>query len=287
MPTSATSGARSPSGKPPSGKHCAVLGSPIAHSLSPVVHRAAYGELGLDWTYEAVDVDEDGLEAFLGSLTDDWRGLSLTMPLKRVALDLVERSSAVATAVGSVNTILLGPDEGRGSGDNTDVPGVQAALREHRLDEPGSVRIVGGGATAASIAYALAALGLTDLEIVVRDASRAEVAAQVARRAGADVVVQSLDHPLLEKVDLLVSTVPGDAIGSRSHELAESSRAVLDVSYDPWPTPLATAAEQAGLPVVTGLDLLAHQAALQVELMTGSTIDPDLLRRAALAALTT
>ena len=101
------------------------------------------------------------------------------------------------------------------------------------------------------------------------------------------MVVQPIEHPLLEKVDLLVSTVPGDAVGSRSHELVESSRSVFDVVYDPWPTPLVTAAEEAGLTVVTGLDLLAHQAALQVELMTGSSIDADLLRdAAALDALT-
>ena len=271
---------------PPSVKRCAVLGSPIAHSLSPALHRAAYAELGLDWTYEAIDVDADGLGAFLDGLEDSWRGLSLTMPLKRVALDLVDRCSEVATAVGSVNTILLGADHGRGAGDNTDVPGAQVALREGGLDGARTARIVGGGATATSIAHALATLGLTDLEIVVRDISRAEIAAQVARRAGVDVVVQSIEHPLLEKVDLLVSTVPGDAVGSRSHELVESSRAVFDVAYDPFPTPLITAAEDAGLAVVTGLDLLAHQAALQVELMTGSAIDPGLLRTVAITALT-
>jgi len=264
----------------------AVLGSPIAHSLSPALHRAAYSELGLDWTYEAIEVTEDGLEAFLDDLTDEWRGLSLTMPLKRVALDLVDRCSEVATAVGSVNTILLGPEYGTGFGDNTDVPGAQAALRERGLDGARTARIVGGGATAASIAHALASLGLTDLEIVVRDVSRAEIAAQVAQRAGVDVIVQPIEHPLLEKVDLLVSTVPGDVIGSRSHELVESSRSVFDVSYDPYPTRLVTAAEDAGLEVVTGLDLLAHQAALQVELMTGSTIDPGMLRTVALTALT-
>ena len=260
---------------------CAVLGSPIAHSLSPVMHRAAYAELGLDWMYDAVEVDEEGLEGFLDDLTDDWRGLSLTMPLKRVALDLVAKSSAVAKAVGSANTILLDGD-GRGSGDNTDVPGAQAALRERGI-EARSARIVGGGATATSLGYALAGLGVRDVEFVVRDESRAERAAQVTRSAGADVTVQPLEHPLLEKVDLLVSTVPGEAIGSRSHELAESSRAVFDVAYDPWPTPLIAAAEQAELPVVTGIDLLAHQAALQVELMTGNVVDADLLRSAALS----
>ena len=264
---------------------CAVLGSPIGHSLSPALHRAAYAELALDWTYEAIEVDEHGLAEFLEGLGDDWRGLSLTMPLKRVAMELVERCSDVATAVGSVNTILLGPGEGRGFGDNTDVPGAVAALRERGLDSLHTARIIGGGATATSIAHALPSLGVTDLEIVVRDASRAEIAARVARDAGVEVTVLSFDHPFLQKVDLLVSTVPTDAVDARAAELVATSRAVFDVAYHPWPTPLITAAERTGLEVVTGVDLLVHQAALQVELMTGSGIDPDVLRTAARTAL--
>ncbi|MGI9085206.1 MAG: shikimate dehydrogenase [Aeromicrobium sp.] len=266
-------------------KHCAVLGSPIVHSLSPVMHRAAYAELGLDWTYEAFEVSEDGLGTFLADLDDDWRGLSLTMPLKRIALGLVERCSEVATAVGVVNTILLGPDDGHGTGDNTDVPGTIAALEERGLAELRTARIIGGGATATSIGHALATLGVTDLQLVVRDAARADETVRVARTAGAHVSVQSLEEPLVEKVDLLVSTIPGEAIGTRSHELVQSARAAFDVVYEPWPSPIVTAAEQAGLPAVTGLDLLAHQAALQVQLMTGNSIGTDLLREAALTAL--
>ncbi|MGH3459714.1 shikimate dehydrogenase [Aeromicrobium sp.] len=266
-------------------KHCAVLGSPIAHSLSPVMHRVAYAELGLDWSYEAVEVDESGLATFLAGLDADWRGLSLTMPLKRVALDLVDRCSEVATAVGAVNTIVLGPDEGRGTGDNTDVPGALAALREHGLDDLRTARIIGGGATATSIGHALATAGVTDLEIVVREVSKASATAEAARAAGAHVAVQSLEEPFLEKVDIVVSTVPGEAVRSRLQELVRSARAVFDVAYEPWPGPIVTAAEQGGLPAVSGLDLLAHQAALQVQLMTGSSIEPDLLRKSALASL--
>jgi shikimate dehydrogenase len=99
------------------------------------------------------------------------------------------------------------------------------------------------------------------------------------------VTVRLIDEPLIERVDLLVSTVPSDATGSRSHELVESSHAVFDVVYDPWPTALGRAADEAGVPVVSGIDLLAHQAALQVELMTGSDVSPQLLREAALGAL--
>jgi shikimate dehydrogenase len=254
------------------------------------MHRAAYAELGLDWTYDAVDVDESGLARFLADLADEWRGLSLTMPLKRVALALVDRRSSVADVVGSINTILVEPGEGaavRLTGDNTDVPGAMAALRERDLDGSRTARVIGGGATATSIAYALAVLGTTDLQIVVRDVARADHAARVAREAGVTVTVQSLAEPMLEKVDVLVSTVPGDALGSRGLELVRSARAVFDVAYDPWPSPLVAAADAAGLSTVTGLDLLAHQAALQVELMTGSGVDVEVLRAAAQSALTT
>ncbi len=88
----------------------AVLGRPIAHSLSPVLHRAAYAALGLDWTYDAVEVGADGLPAFLEHLGDDWAGLSLTMPLKHAVLPLLATCSELATAVAAANTVVI--DEG-------------------------------------------------------------------------------------------------------------------------------------------------------------------------------
>ncbi len=171
---------------------------------------------------------EDGLEAFLDDLD------------RRLAWALADHAAQAGRARPG-RPMQRGRD-GRGLGEHDPARRRQRTRlrRQHRRargqaalqrtaasTSPRSARIVGGGATAASIAYALAALGLTDLEIVVRDVSRAEMAAQVAQRAGVDVIVQSFEHPLLEKVDLLVSTVPGDAIGSRSHELAESSRCRL------------------------------------------------------------
>jgi shikimate dehydrogenase len=264
---------------------CAVLGSPVAHSLSPVMHRAAYVELGLDWTYDAVEVAEDDVERFVADLDPSWRGLSITAPLKRRAAALVDERSDDVAALGVANTVLLG--HGRTAGHNTDVPGGVAALREAGLDDVRSARVLGGGATAASMALALARLGTTTLEVIVRDVSRAADVVQVGEAAGLEVKVRHLDRPMVKKVDLLVSTVPGGVIGARSHELVDGSRAVFDVVYDPWPSPLAAAAAESGVPVVSGLDLLAHQAALQVELMTTRTVSPQLLRDAALAALAT
>ena len=260
---------------------CAVLGSPITHSLSPAMHRAAYVKLGLDWTYEAIELSEDDLELFLKSLGDDVRGLSVTAPLKRRLVELVELADDPILRV--ANTVIV--DDGNLQAYNTDVPGAVAALGERGIASVKTARILGGGATASSVAYALSTIGAQHLEIVVRDPSRAGDAVDVAEASGLSVAVHTIDEPLLDKVDLLVSTVPGDVIGSRSHELVEASRAVFDVVYDPWPTPLMTAAKEAELPSVNGLDLLAHQAALQVALMTGETVSPQLLRDAALGEL--
>lgn len=262
---------------------CAVLGSPIAHSLSPAMHRAAYAALGLDWAYERVEVAEGELAAFMGALGDDVRGLSVTAPLKREAAAVAHQRSEDVETLGVANTLLI--EDGLVSAHNTDVSGAAAALDEAGVKAPVSARILGGGATAASMALTLVRLGVEELEFVVRDPSRAAEAAAVARGRGIGVTVRLLDEPLIDRVDLLVSTVPGTAVGARSHELVESSRAVFDVVYDPWPTALAAAATESGTPVVSGLDLLAHQAALQVELMTGSDVSPQVLRDAALAEL--
>lgn len=262
---------------------CAVIGSPIVHSLSPAMHRAAYAELGLDWTYEAVEVREGHLAEFVGALGDDVRGLSVTAPLKREAAVAAHQHDGVVEILGVANTLVV--DDGVLSAYNTDVPGAAAAIEEAGLKPPRTARILGGGATAASIALTLVRLGVEELDFVVREPARAAEAAEVARGRGIVVKVRSIDEPLIEKVDLLVSTVPDGAIGSRSHELVDSSRAAFDVVYDPWPTGLAQAAKDAGIPVISGLDLLAHQATLQVELMTGSVVSPQVLREAALSVL--
>jgi len=128
---------------------CAVLGSPIAHSLSRAMHRAAYAALGLDWQYDAYEVEEAELAGFVAGLGQDVRGLSLTMPLKRVALDLVDTVDPVAELIGAANTMLLEPDGSR-SAHNTDVPGLVNAFAERGITAAESAVVLGGGATAAS-----------------------------------------------------------------------------------------------------------------------------------------
>src|SRR5215469_253426 len=149
----------------------AVLGSPIAHSLSPFLHRAAYAALGLDdWSYSLVECTSDRLAEFIGSLDASWAGLSLTMPLKRTVLPLLQHADPVAVATGGANTVVFRP-EGR-YGYNTDVQGIVDALHEAGAPVPGSVTIVGGGATACSALAAMRELGATTAEVVVRDPGR-------------------------------------------------------------------------------------------------------------------
>lgn len=263
--------------------HCAVLGKPIAHSLSPVMHRAAYARLGLDWSYDAHEVAESELPAFLAGCDESWRGLSLTMPLKRAVIGLADEVTTVAAALGVANTVEL--RDGRVIASNTDCAGALAALAERGVRKSRTARILGGGATATSMAHALASSGVTRIEFVVRHPDSAAGAVAAAQAAGAETVVRLFDVALIDVVDVLVSTVPAGAVRKTAHDLVDSARAVFDVVYDPWPTPLAKAAKQAGRPLVSGLDLLAHQAAFQVELMTGSPIEPAVLRDAALAEL--
>ena len=266
------------------GRRCAVLGSPIAHSLSPALHRAAYAELGLDWTYDAVEVDTPGLEAFLRGLDASWRGLSLTMPLKRAVVPLLDRLDRWAEVSGGANTVVLEDD--RLLGHNTDVPGAVAALRE-RTDGPFEAAVVlGGGATAASVLLALSELGCRRATLLVRDPSRAvDTLAAVGRHGrGPGIEVGMLEDAFVAP-DVVVSTIPAAAQGAALVERSAKARVVFEVLYDPWPTPLAAAATASGRCLVGGLDLLVHQAALQVLLMTGQEAPLAAMRAAGEAVL--
>lgn len=269
-------------------RRCAVLGSPIGHSLSPVIHRAAYSQLGLSWEYTAHEVGEDGLAGFLDELDDRWRGLSLTMPLKRVAIELASRASDVAQTVGAANTLVRAHD-GAWFADNTDVPGVVAALTERGVTSPRQVCVWGGGATAASVLTALAFMDAGPVHIHVRSRERARPVLAVAC---------ALDHPASPAAwmvgdecgaaDLIVSTAPAGALDPLADQLSAASttgRAVFDVVYDPWPTPLVAGWTAAGGVAVSGLDLLIHQAVGQLRLMTGHDVPAQVLRAAAEAEL--
>jgi shikimate dehydrogenase len=269
-------------------RRCAVLGHPIAHSLSPVLHRRAYAELGLGWRYDAVDVREPELAGFLDGLDDAWRGLSLTMPLKRTVVALLDELTGEAERARAANTVVL--DGGRRVGHNTDVPGAVAALTERHPGPFDRAVVLGGGATAASVLLALADLGCREATLLVRDRGRAgETAEVVARHPQAprlEVGTLPQAGSPSTHTDVLVSTIPAAAQTEAVLGLVPSAAVAFEVVYDPWPTPLAARAEAAGVPLVTGLDLLVHQAARQVELMTGVTAAPlAAMREAGRAAL--
>jgi shikimate dehydrogenase len=263
-----------------------VLGDPIAHSLSPVLHRAAYAELGLDWSYDAHRVPAGGLASFVAGLGAEWRGLSLTMPLKREALALADRVTDRARLAGAVNTLLLEGDAC--VGDNTDLPGAGAAIGERTTSPLASAAILGGGATAASIGLALVDLGVTSIEVLVRDEARAAETVAVLRShpAGIDVRTGSLEATGGLDVDVVVATIPAAAQTDALVARCAGVPVVFEALYDPWPTPLAASVEPTGdRTLVGGLDLLVHQAVVQVELFTGLPAPLDVMREAGRQAL--
>ena len=272
-------------------RRAAVLGSPIGHSLSPALHEAAYRALGLsEWIYGAEEVQAAELRGFVTGLGPEWAGLSLTMPLKEAAFEIADEVSDLAREVGAINTLVRRPDGGW-TGENTDVYGVSQALREAGCGSVASSLVLGSGATARSVVAALTSLGCRKVTFAVRSVARSETLDQ-ARRGGLDVDVVRLDQlgQLLDLVGesaVVVSTLPAAARaevvlpdGLRLPDLY-----VLDVVYAGWPTPLARTFQKAGARVVSGFEMLVHQAAEQVRLMTGLLAPVEQMRSAGLAAM--
>ena len=284
----------------------AVLGKPIAHSLSPALHRAAYAMFGFtDWTYDLVECDEAGLADYVNSRGPDWAGLSLTMPLKRTVLPLLDHVDHLASATGGANTVVFRP-EGR-YGYNTDVQGIVNALAEAVAPPPdtaigstvaagpvtaagtlttGSVMIIGAGATACSALAAVGELGAPGADVVARDPSRTVGLQATAASLGMKVRLRpwtDLLDPGAPAPDLVISTVPAGAADPYAQRLlvdGQAPRVLLDVVYHPWPTALAEAAATLGSVVASGYTMLLHQAAAQVELMTGKPAPLEAMRAA-------
>ncbi|MGW1212040.1 shikimate dehydrogenase [Streptomyces sp. NPDC002499] len=256
-------------------RRAAVLGKPIAHSLSPVLHRTAYQELGLaDWSYDRFEVDETTLSRFFEKLGPEWAGLSLTMPLKRAVIPLLDEISETAASVDAVNTVVFTQD-GRALGDNTDIPGIVAALREHGIEQVDSAAILGAGATASSALAALARVCTGDVVVYVRSAARAAEMREWGERLDVEVrIADWTDAAEALRAPLVVATTPAGTTDALSAAVPERPATLFDVLYDPWPTALAARWSAYGGAVVSGLDLLVHQAVLQVEQMTGHVPAP-------------
>ncbi|MEU4346325.1 shikimate dehydrogenase [Streptomyces sp. NPDC023838] len=256
-------------------RRAAVLGSPIAHSLSPVLHRAAYRELGLThWSYDRFDVDEAQLPGFIDGLDRSWAGLSLTMPLKRAIIPLLDGISDTAASVEAVNTVVLTAD-GRRYGDNTDIPGMLAALRERGVERVPSAAVLGAGATASSALAALARICTGEVTAYVRSADRAAEMRGWGERLGVAVrTADWADAAGAFEAPLVVATTPAGTTDALAAAVPARPGTLFDVLYDPWPTALAAAWSANGGAVVGGLDLLVHQAVLQVEQMTGTEKAP-------------
>jgi shikimate dehydrogenase len=243
----------------------AVLGSPIGHSRSPALHRAAYRVLGLDWSYDAVETKRVDLADFVRSRTEDWRGLSLTMPLKVEVIPLLSEVSELARETGSANTLLF--DGARLRGFNTDVYGLTEGFARHGRARLGSVLILGGGATAASALVAAARLGAHSVFVGVRSPERAAHLVDIARAQGVSVQVRRLDELLEidEALDAVISTIPNGAdTGVVLDPDTIRTAALFDVAYSPWPTRLA--ASWSGDTVIGGLEMLTLQALAQVRI---------------------
>ena len=302
----------------------AVIGRPVSHSLSPVLHRAAYAGLGLeDWSYERRETDSESLPALLAELAAPvqagpaWAGLSVTMPLKQVLLAHLDVIDPLAEAVGAVNTVVAQRSGAGGAlltGFNTDVAGIVGALRETAgrqtsgsPDEYLRVEqavVLGSGATACSALAALGELRAGRITVVARRHAGPGRALSAAHRMGldiepftwkpADLTSNTEVAQRLAAADVVISTLPAHAADPLEGPLrqalarAEGTRAgavMLDVVYAPWPTAVAGAWADAGGALAPGWLMLLHQAVPQVQLMTGRQPDIECMRTALRSAL--
>jgi shikimate dehydrogenase len=244
----------------------AVLGSPVSHSLSPVLHSAAYRALGLDHSYSAIEVSESDLGDFLKSIDEDWLGASLTMPLKEVAFQFAETCDELANLTGAINTLVFGTQI---KAYNTDVLGIVDALIEAGLDQLTTAVIFGSGATARSTLVAVHKLGVQEVSCIARNADDVRRMEIVAAEIGIKFSHTQLNDSGWLAADVVVNTTPIGVMDDIARDVVSPKGLLLDVVYNPWPTQLAASWAVTGGSIVSGLSMLLHQAGHQVTLMTG------------------
>lgn len=254
-------------------RRAAVLGSPIAHSRSPQLHLAAYRALGLeDWSYDRIECSAKELPALVGGFGPEWVGVSVTMPGKFAALHFAAERTPRAELVGSANTLLH--TESGWRADNTDVDGVMGALGP----VTGRAAVLGSGGTAPAAVVGLVELGITDISVVARNPERAQPLVALGHRLGVEARWTVLGTCMAD-VDVVVSTLPAD-VAAQYAATVSGVPLLLDAIYDPWPTPLAHAVADAGGLVVSGLQMLLHQAFAQVEQFTGQPAPKEVMSAA-------
>jgi len=264
-------------------RRAAVLGHPIAHSLSPVIHLTAYGLLGLPWTYDRVDLTSEQLGDWVSSRTSEWVGASLTMPLKSDVLPMLDRVDDLVLATGAANTVIFGPEGRRGF--NTDVHGIVQAVAQ--VGSPGSptVLVIGAGATARSAVAAAARLGASSVDVLARRPEACADLISTARACGLDVGITEWGSADVDLgYDVVLSTVPAGVADSLANAVPTRPGVLLDVVYQDWPTPFARAWQEHGGQAASGLEMLLHQGLEQIRLMTGQTVTAEQIRPALLNA---
>jgi shikimate dehydrogenase len=250
-----------------------VLGSPIVHSRSPALHRAAIATLGIDATYAATDVSSAELPRFIKSLAESWDGLSLTMPLKQAIRPLLVTECPMSALTGAVNTVVRREDSWEGF--NTDVWGATTAIRQHVGPEFRRAILLGSGATASSLVAALHEVGVEQLVIVARDISRTVDVQDLGERLGMQVTIASFGQSL-ESTDLLVSSLPADAVLTSDAIECLDAELLFDVAYEPWPSALGKEWAARGLESISGLHMLLWQAVRQARVFYGESVDEPL-----------
>ncbi|CAN5717633.1 shikimate dehydrogenase [soil metagenome] len=260
----------------------AVVGSPIAQSLSPALHRAAFASAGLDWEYVAFDVPVGaGAAAVEAMRTLGLAGLSVTTPLKAEVAAAVDRLAPAALALNSVNTVVR--DGGELVGHSTDGDGFVASLSAVGVDLSGCrVAVVGAGGAARSLVDAIGRAGAAEVVVVNRTPTRGAEAARLAPTSRTGEVVDLASANIVvnaTSVGMATAELPFDPTVLRPEQI------VVDLVYHPLETALLRAAERAGCRTLDGLGMLVHQAVLQQELWTGRRPDPTVMRAAALAEL--
>ncbi len=265
----------------------AVLGSPIDHSRSPVLHNSGYRELGMDdWEYTRIECTAEDLPRIVGEADESFVGFSVTMPAKFAALNFADEVTDRAREIGSANTLVRTTSGWRA--DNTDCDGISGALGEllgEGLDGARRALVIGGGGTARPALWALARTGIEQVTVINRTDRREELAPLLSPH-GVDFRMVTYEDDLEQlslAADVVISTVPSAAV--RGRETALGHAPVLDVIYEPWPTPLTVSAAANGYRVVGGQVMLAHQAYDQFRQFTGQPAPREAMRTALEASL--